>query len=188
MFDGIDPNQLMQSVSEGMDHVSKGLSTLQQALSIAEKVKAMFKKKPVSKDQGGEHGVPAAADGDGADVAGVEPHEHGELAPEERLGQLESLAVQHAQALEEVREATQQLGQAVQMLADAVIRNGQAVIRNGDAVLAVYKAVNTDVEAIARLGDAVQTDTRTLTDHAGRIMALQSAVDRLDGVVQRLEQ
>ncbi len=45
MFENLDMDQLMQAVEDGMDTAGKGIGVANQALTLVEKIKGLFKKK-----------------------------------------------------------------------------------------------------------------------------------------------
>lgn len=194
MFENLDMDQLMQAVEDGMDTAGKGIGVANQALTLVEKIKGLFKKKTKDGDAATGKGAVAAADGDEPDPSGDGLHESGAQEHQERLGELEMLAARQGEDIEALRDALVQMGDAVEMLAQAVIKNGDAIIKNGDAIISLSEASKTNSAAIIKNGDAIITLSETtiatagaIVDHAGRIGAMRSVIARAEETIRRID-
>lgn len=166
MFENLDMDQLMQAVEDGMDTAGKGIGVANQALTLVEKIKGLFKKKTKDGDAAAGKGAVAAADGDEPDPSGDGPHESGAQEHQERLGELEMLAARQGEDIEALRDALVQMGDAVEMLAQAVIKNGDAIITLSETTIATAGA---------------------MADHAGHIGAMRSAIASTEEAIRRID-
>ncbi len=194
MFENLDMNQLMQSVSDGMDGATKGLGLANQVLTLIEKTKTLFKKKTDTVDaKAKQHAVPTVQ-GDEPQTSAIGPHESGGQEQQERLRELELLAARQGEDIKALGDALAQMGDAVEMLAQAVIRNGDAIIRNGDAIISLSEASKANSAAIIKNGEAIImlsettiANAGTTLDHAGHIGAMRAAIRNTKESIRRID-